>query len=68
MLILNQPLSTYSPEELAAIKSEVINILREDPWLARFYTGYFELCRSNPSLLNILGDESVLFSNLDLAP
>jgi hypothetical protein len=67
MLDREKPTWTYSPEELALIKSQVINILRANPWLSRFYQAYFKLCRSNPSVLNILGDRSVFFSDLDLS-
>jgi hypothetical protein len=66
MLHRQRPTWTYSPKELAAIKSQVINILRVNPWLSRFYGAYLKLCRSNPSVINILGDRSVFFSDLDL--
>jgi hypothetical protein len=66
MLHRQRPTWTYTPQELAAIKSQVINILRVNPWLSRFYGAYLKLCRSNPSVVNILGDRSVFFSDLDL--
>lgn len=66
MLHRQRPTWTYSPKELAAIKSQVINILRANPWLSIFYGAYLKLCRSNPSVVNILGDRSVFFSDLDL--
>jgi hypothetical protein len=66
MLHRQRPTWTYSPKELTAIKSQVINILRANPWLSRFYGAYLKLCSSNPSVINILGDRSVFFSDLDL--
>jgi hypothetical protein len=65
MLHRQRPAWTYSPQELALVKSQVINILGANPWLSRFYGAYFKLCRRNPSVINILGDRSVFFSDLD---
>ena len=53
-LSLQQYLLTLAPAALAAAKSELINIFRANPWVARFYAGYFYLYDANPSLFNNL--------------
>jgi hypothetical protein len=67
LISLQQYLYTLSPAELAAAKSELINIFRANPWLSRFYAGFFDLCDSNPLLFNNLQTRSGNFFNPDLA-
>jgi hypothetical protein len=67
IISLQQYLSTLPPAELAAAKSELINIFRANPWLSRFYAGFFDLCDCNPLLFNNLHTRSGNFFNPDLA-
>jgi hypothetical protein len=65
---LQQYLSTLPPAELAAAKSELINIFRVNPWLSKLYAAYFDLNDSNPSPFNNLQTRSGNFSDPDLTP
>jgi len=60
--------SNRAPEELAAIKSQVINIFRANPWLSRFYLGFFQLRSRNPSLYKNIQVPPEIFIGLNLAP
>lgn len=55
----------YSPEEIAAYKSQLISILRANHWLSIFYAGYFDLCAHNSIPLNNLATRSEKNSDLD---
>jgi hypothetical protein len=66
-LSLQQYLFTLPPAELAAAKSELFNIFRANPWLSKFYTGFFDLYGSNPPQSNNLQTRSGNFFNPDLA-
>jgi hypothetical protein len=55
---LQQYLSSLSPAEFAVAKSELINIFRVDPWLARFYADFLHLAAANPNLFNTLQPRS----------
>jgi hypothetical protein len=64
---LQQYLSSLSPAEFAVAKSELINIFRADPWLARFYAGFLHLSAANPNLFNTLQPRSGNFFDPDPA-
>lgn len=66
ILSLQQYLSTLPPPELAAAKSELINIFRANPWLSRLYAAHFDLNDSNPSPFNNLQTRSGIFFEPDL--
>ena len=66
MLNPKKPPSSLTQEEYArVVKSQLIKILRVNPWLSRFYAGYFDLCASNPSAINNLGVRSENSSDPD---
>ena len=66
MLNPKKPPSSLTQEEYArVVKSQLIKILRVNPWLSRFYAGYFDLCASNPSAINNLGIRSENSSDPD---
>jgi hypothetical protein len=68
IIILQQYLSTLPPAELAAANSELFNIFRTNPWLSRFYAGFFNLSGSNPNLFNNLQARSENTLDPDLTP
>jgi hypothetical protein len=67
-LILQQYLSTLPPAELDFAKTYLVNIFRANPWLSKFYAGFFDLCDSKPSLFNNLQTRSGNLFDPDLAP
>jgi hypothetical protein len=65
---LQQYLSSLPPAELAAAKSELINIFRANPWLTRFYLGCLEILQANSNPFNNLPAQSGNFFDPDHAP
>jgi hypothetical protein len=65
MITLPEYLSTLAPAELAEAKSHLINILRANPWLSRFYAGCSHLLSSNSNQINNLPGRSENFFNPD---
>jgi hypothetical protein len=63
---LPEYLSTLSPAEQAIAKSHLLNILRANPWLSRFYAGCLQIIDSNPNQINNLPTRSENFSDLNL--
>jgi hypothetical protein len=57
--------STLTPAERAAANSHLLNILRANPWLSRFYAGCLQLIPPNPNQINTLQTRSENFSNPD---
>jgi hypothetical protein len=51
---LKQYLSSLPPAEFAAAKSELINILRANPWLTIFYRDSLQVLQANSNSLNNL--------------
>jgi hypothetical protein len=68
IIILQQYLATLAGAELAAAKSELINIFRANPWLSILYAGFFRLHDSNPHQFNNLPARSGNFLDPDLTP
>jgi hypothetical protein len=59
MLTLAELIPPHLNQGLLADKLLVLKFLAANPWFSRFYAGYFKLCRRNPSLLKVLGDDIV---------
>jgi hypothetical protein len=62
---LQEYLSTLPPADLPSAKSHLLNILRVNPWLSRFYADSLDLLTSNSSQINNLPARSEIFSNPD---
>ena len=67
IISLQQYLSTLPPAELAAAKSELINIFRVNPWVSKLYAGFFRLYGRNPLKFNNLQTRSGNFFDPDPA-
>src|ERR1700676_156378 len=63
---LPKSLSNLSPVEISFAKSHLLNILRTNPWLSRFYADFFDLPSSNCNEINNLQARSGIFFNPDL--
>lgn len=63
-----RPSSLTQEEYVSVVKSQLIKIFRANPWLSRFYAGYFQLCASNLNVTNNLGIRSENFSDLNPNP
>jgi hypothetical protein len=62
---LQEYLSTLPPADLPSAKSHLLNILRVNPWLSRFYADSLDLLASNSSQINNLPTRSDIFSSPD---
>jgi hypothetical protein len=62
---LQEYISTLSPALQAVAKSHLLNILRANPWLSRFYADSLHLLSSNANQINNLQTRSEIFSNPD---
>jgi hypothetical protein len=62
---LQEYISTLTPSLQAIAKSHLLNILRTNPWLSRFYADSLDLLANNSSEINNLPTPSELFFNPD---